>query len=90
MNIQEVFNTVIEADLYNEKNDLMCISLMVAWNQGLITNESFKEARSQIKEYLSGFGSLGGYLDFKKADYSFSCKLEIYQNWESRPFQKGI
>lgn len=82
---QEVFNKVIEAGLYNEKDGLMCHSLKAAARQGTITAEEFVAAKGEILGYLKGFGSLGGFLAYKDQPYHFTARLAIYTNWANKP-----
>ena len=84
MNIQEVFNKVIEAGLYNEKDGLMCHSLKAAARQGIITAEEFIAAKGEITTYLKGFGSLGGFLDYKSQPYNFETRLAVYKDWANK------
>jgi hypothetical protein len=84
MNVQEIFNKVIEAGLYNEKDGLMCHSLKVAARQGTITAEEFIAAKGDIQSYLKGFGSLGGFLDYKGRPYSFEARFAVYKDWANK------
>lgn len=86
--MQNIFNKVIEAGLYNEKDGLMCHSLYEAAYKGVVTTYERDIALKAIQVYLSGFGSLGGFLDHQKSAFDFPARLSIYQNWESRPFNK--
>lgn len=88
MKLQSIFTAVIEAGLYDDKNPLMCYSLLHAEHCGTIDPAERDFAINAIKEYLSGFGSLGGFLDYKKHDYDFKARLAIYKDWDNRPFQK--
>lgn len=90
MQIQPIFNAVIEAGLYTEQSCLMCHSLKEAASGDTITVLERDEALVAIKEYLSGFGSLGGFLDYKKSGFDFSTRLSVYQDWANRPFQKEV
>lgn len=82
--VQETFNKVIEAGLYNEKDGLMCHSLKAAARAGLITAEEFIAAKGEIVSYLKGFGSLGGYLDYKGQPYDFNTRLAVYKDWANK------
>lgn len=81
---QEIFNKVIEAGFYNEKDGLMCHSLKAAARQGVITAEEFIAAKDEITAYLKGFGSLGGYLDYKKQPFDFATRLAVYKDWANK------
>lgn len=84
VNVQEVFNEVIDKGFYNETDNLMCHSLKEAARAGVITSEQFVVAKSQITDYLSGFGSLGGYLDYKGREYDFKARLAVYKDWANK------
>lgn len=90
MQIQPIFNAVIEAGLYTEQSCLICHSLHQATHDGVITTLERDRAKHEIKEYLSGFGSLGGFLDYKKSGFDFQTRLGVYQDWANRPFQKEV
>lgn len=90
MQLQEIFNAVITAGLYNEQNCLMCHSLREAALSGVVTTLERDRALFEINAYLSGFGSLGGFLDYKKSDFDFQTRLSVYQDWANRPFQKEV
>lgn len=82
--IQETFNKVIEAGLYNEKSGLMCHSLLAAVIQSVITVAEYTTAEAEIRTYLKGFGSLGGYLDYKSQPYDFNSRLAVYKDWANK------
>lgn len=90
MQIQSIFNTVIQTGLYNPKDCLMCFSLKQAEDMGMISTDELVFALREIKTYLNGFGSLGGFLDKNGGQYGFNTRLDIYLNWASRPFQKEV
>ena len=87
INVQEVFDKVIEAKYYSEFNGvpLMCHALKNAARDGVISLEEFVEANKEIRNYLGGFGSLGGLLDNKNQPWEYSARLAIYQNWANKP-----
>lgn len=82
--VQEIFNKVIEKGFYNEKDGLMCHSLKAAARAGEITAEEFVSAKSEITTYLKGFGSLGGFLDYKSQPYDFNSRLAVYKDWANK------
>lgn len=90
MKLQPIFTAVIEAGLYTEKAGLMCYSLHQATHDGVITTLERDHAKHAIKGYLSGFGSLGGFLAYKQNSYDFQTRLDIYKDWVNRPFQKEV
>lgn len=85
MNIQEVFDKVIEAGYYTENAPLMCFSLTKASFNGVISLEERSFAHDEIKKYLGAFGSLGGLLCNNKLPYCFQDRLSIYKDWANRP-----
>lgn len=86
MNVQNVFDKVIEAGVYGESTDvLMCKALKFAKAASIISDEEFVLANAEIRKYLSGFGSLGGLLANKERDWSFTARLAIYKDWANKP-----
>lgn len=83
--VQKVFDKVILGGFYNEKMCLMCDALNHASANGAIVPEEFHLARAEIRSYLGGFGSLGGFLDFKGQPYEFADRLAIYKDWANKP-----
>lgn len=96
INIQEIFNKVIEKGYYNEEDEFMCHSLENAEMAGEISQEEYKKACDSIEEYLEEIGnwsnsgsitlqislaSLSGY----KEKWPFHERLAIYLDWENRP-----
>lgn len=84
VNVQEVFDKVIVKGFYNEQHELMCHSLKAAARHGIITAEEFVAAKGEITTYLKGFGSLGGYLDYKSLPYDFKARLAVYKDWANK------
>ena len=85
MNAQATFDKVVGQGIYNEQNDLMCHALKAAARLGIITAEEFVAAKGEITSYLKGFGSLGGFLDYKGQPYDFIARLSIYKDWANKP-----
>ena len=85
MNVQNVFDKVIQAGIYKEEYSLMCNALRRASVTALITPEEFHFARSEIQNYLGAFGSLGGFLNFKGRPHEFADRLAIYKDWANKP-----
>lgn len=92
INVQDVFDQVINSGHYSplDGSELMCHALKAAGRNGDISSEDFILAKEEIRSYLGGFGSLGGFLDYKGLPYDFNARLAIYLNWKNRPtFDKG-
>lgn len=87
IDIQDVFNKVICKGHYGGKygSKLMCHALKSGFQNGVITEDEYAFAISEIRGYIGGFGSLGGFLHFKGNDWSFETRLDIYINWLDRP-----
>lgn len=85
MNVQEIFNKVIEEGYYSYRVMLMCPALGAARRDKVITQEEWQLAIDEIKAYLKGYGSLGGKLMNMKLPYKFEHRMEIYKNWSERP-----
>jgi hypothetical protein len=85
MNVQSVFDKVIQAGIYKEEFPLMCNALNCASIKDVITPEEFHLARAEIRSYLGGFGSLGGFLYHKDQPWHFTARLAIYENWANKP-----
>jgi hypothetical protein len=86
-NVQTVFDKVIDLGFYNQQqgSELMCRALKEAGRTGSISKEEFILANEEIKNYLSGFGSLGGMLFYRESPWEFPARLAIYKDWENRP-----
>jgi hypothetical protein len=84
MNVQNTFNKVIDQGIYNEQQALMCHALKEAARLGVITAEEFVAAKTAITACLKGFGSLGGFLDYKKQPYDFATRLAVYKDWANK------
>ena len=82
---QQVFNKVVNGGFYTEEDGLMCRSLKNAARQGFIEKEEFIQATAEIREYLSGFGSLGGFLSYKDQAHDFNSRLALYLDWQNKP-----
>lgn len=87
--LQEVFNTVIEHQLYFPRKG-MCIAIYRAFYLKLITREERDTACCHIQDYLRYLDILANFLfeglqsnDLPSSD---SDLLNIYMNWDSRPF----
>lgn len=85
MNVQDIFNKVIESGHYSYRVSLMCPALGAARRDKVITQDEYQFAYDEIRKYLGAYGSLGGKLNSMKLNYEFNSRLQIYQNWENRP-----
>lgn len=89
MNVQDVFNKVIDSGFYSEHDvQLMCHALRQAEAASIISKEEHQLGKKEIISYLSGFGSLGGLLDNKNHPWDFQSRLSIYKDWANRPSLK--
>lgn len=84
--IQQVFDTVIAHDLYNEHTEYMCIALDNAYSSDVISYDERIAATEAINEYIQGSTTLRFAL-LKDYDVitDFPERLAIYRNWEGRP-----
>lgn len=94
MDVQEIFNRVIDGGFYQDGyiyrnySDLMCVSLIQACNKGVITPDECKYAGNVIENYLnvwSGCGKLYDVLGNNALENSFKARLAIYRDWDNRP-----
>lgn len=95
--IQEVFNAVIEAEVYGfsweAKYDYMCIALKDAYESlGLITREEYVVTKQCIEEYLEELdvpypddGTLAQALYANNLPNTEDDLLAIYKDWDDRP-----
>lgn len=89
-NVQVVFDKVISAGIYSKtKQVLMCHALKQAQQEGVITSTERSIARGEINDYICGFGSLGGFLDYKGSSFDFETRLVIYKDWANKPTFKS-
>ena len=90
-NIQNVFNKVIENNLYPYNpeyllsRDYMCYSIIVASDVKLITNEEAFSALQAIDFYLNDHGTLVGMLKEYGISHTIEDRLKIYKDWKNRP-----
>ena len=92
MNIQEVFNRVIDQRYYNEltANSAMCNSLYIAWCWDVINTDEYLFAGEQIKDYI--LPTSCAYLEEALAKSGLPNTIEartaIYRDWANRPTLK--
>lgn len=91
--LQEIFNAVIENELYCTGNlkkhhsRYMCISLQQAVQKDLITQKEANKAKNSIHKYLARFGkrTLLGALNKINLPYNEIALVNLYLNWKDRP-----
>lgn len=85
MNIQEIFNKVIEAGHYgNSSFDAMCSSLALALGKE-INEDEYIFAIQEIRSYLGKYIYLKSLLVANSLPYTFEARLKIYKDWKNRP-----
>lgn len=85
--VQEIFNGIIEDDLYQSQGYFMCVSVDFAWDRGLITDEEHDLCRDALYDFLECYPTLHGKFikyGFLGAELTKEVRLEIYKNWERR------
>lgn len=89
MNIQEIFNRVIDKGYYNTitDNSAMCNSLHVAWMWEVISEDEYLYARKQIRKYLypTNCEYLGDALKKAGLPSNIQARTAIYRDWANRP-----
>lgn len=89
MNIQEIFNRVIDQKYYDTSHtySAMCHSLQNAWNWDVISEDEYRFTRAQIKEYLlpTNCAYLGVALKQAGLPSNIQARTAIYQDWANRP-----
>jgi len=93
--VQEIFNTVIEAGIYDPEHPtklltFMCYSLSCACNRlDVITYTEESRASEAIKDYIAeialGDITLVDALRSAGLPHSPANRLAIYQDWDNRP-----
>lgn len=89
MNVQEIFNRVIDQRYYDTSYTFstMCHSLHCAWSWEDISEEEYLFARKQIKEYLRPTNC--AYLQKALAEAGLPSTIEartaLYRDWANRP-----
>lgn len=82
--VQEIFNGIIEDDLYQSQGYFMCISLHFAWKHGLITDEEHDQCSDEIYDFIEPCVTLHGMFELRDPKLTEEVRLEIYKNWERR------
>lgn len=102
--VQEIFDAVIDAGLYNGRHTdserYMCYALRAAYTANVITMEDICAAEAALREYLSSPGeALEGYLlghNLRLGDHGhcpagsiFWNFTKLYRDWASRPMPEA-
>lgn len=82
--VQEIFNGIIEDDLYQSQGYFMCVSLHFAWEKGLITDEEHDQCLEEIYDFIWPRATLHGIFGLLDHRLTKEVRLEIYKNWERR------
>lgn len=89
MNIQEIFDRVIDQRYYNvlTDNSAMCNALHIAWNWEAINADEYLFARDQIGQYLleTDCVYLGDALAEAGLPNTIEARTAIYRDWANRP-----
>lgn len=86
VDVQDVFNRVIDAEFYSEGYDWMCLSLEGARERGLISRSEYKQAGDEIGAFLIfGYPTLRWALEANGLPSDFESRLAIYRDWTNRP-----
>lgn len=86
VDVQDVFNRVIDAGFYSGARDWMCTSLLNAEYRGLISRGECRQARDEIGAYLSyRHPTLEWALVANGLPSDYEFRLAIYRDWASRP-----
>ena len=82
--VQEIFNGIIEDDLYQSQGYFMCVSLHFAWEKGLITDEEHGQCLEEIHDFIKPYITLHNIFKPQNPKLTKEVRLEIYKNWERR------
>ena len=82
--VQEIFNGIIEDNLYQSQGYFMCVSLHFAWEKGLITDEEHDQSLEEIYDFIGPRATLHGMFGLRDHRLTEEVRLEIYKNWERR------
>ena len=89
MNIQEIFNLVIDQGYYDTSQDwsAMCNSLHNAWDYGEISKDDYRFAVEQIDRYLRPTDCSYLFTALKQAGLpnTIKARTAIYRDWANRP-----
>ena len=89
MNIQEIFNRVIDHGYYDisHTDSAMCSALYTAWYQGVVSYEEYLFAGNQIRQYLGSAYCVYLFTALKQAGLpnTIEARTAIYRDWANRP-----
>lgn len=89
MNIQEIFNRVIDQEYYDTSHNYsaMCHSLYRAWYKEVISYDEYRFAKEQIRKYLYPVNRayLGDALKKAGLPNTIEARTAIYRDWANRP-----
>lgn len=89
VDVQDVFNRVIDARFYSGVDDLMCLSLMDARDVKLISEKEYRQARNEVGAFLAFKNTtLKWALEVNGLRGDFESRLAIYRDWANRPSLK--
>lgn len=98
MDVQEIFNKVINAGLYMGDTSFMCIALCIARDNRIITYQEYLDATEEITEFLGGYDTaLLGYISRSLLDDNLRnlsrdfegfredvIGLSVYKDWTNK------
>lgn len=94
MNVQEIFNRVIDQKYYNTSftHSAMCNALYNAWDEEVISDNEYQFAREQIDKYLLTTDCAYLFTALKQAGLpnTIEARTAIYRDWANRPSLLGI
>lgn len=84
---QEILNAAIASGHCRKElpAPAMCLSLLTAWNDGVITHKEYKQAVIEIQDYIRGFSFLTAALHANDLPNDRPHQVALYQNWDDRP-----
>lgn len=89
MNVQEIFNRVIDQGYYDISfaHTAMCHSLNKAWDEEAISEEEYQLACEQIEEYLLTADCAYLFTALRNAGlpHTIEARTAIYRDWANRP-----
>jgi len=101
VNVQDVFNKVIDCNIYPEE-PFMCNALFIACEESIISDAEYFEAKAAVDAYIGEHVSLRVLLKhvFKDEsaieftnrtdEWAASYGVDFYRNWENRPAWKKL
>ena len=85
--VQTIFDKVIASGHYRKESPApeMCLSLLNAWEDDVITHKEYKQAAIEIQDYIRGFSFLSSALAYNGLHADRPSRLALYQDWANRP-----